>query len=156
MGLHESIDTDPISEIELREVIAVTRKTTVREAAQEMKKHRLGCAIVVDRHNKPIGKFTERKLMKLLLDDAAQLDQPIEKFMYATADAIQRREPIAKLIELMQTRSLRFLCVTDEKGKAVGLTGQRGLMEYIAEHFPRAVKVQQLNQALYTKEREGA
>jgi predicted transcriptional regulator len=156
MGLHENIDRDPISDIELREVIAVKRQATVREAAQQMKKHRLGCAIVVDRYNKPIGKFTERKLMRLLLDNPANLDQPVEKFMYATADAIPRTEPIAKMIEVMQTRSLRFLCVTDEKGKAVGLTGQKGLMEYIAEHFPRSVKVQQLNQALYTKEREGA
>lgn len=156
MGLRESILKDPVSEISLRELIAVTRLTPVREVAARMREKRLGCAIVVDRYNKPIGKFTERRLMKLLLENPANLDKPVEKFMYNSANPIGVNEPIAKLIEMMQKQKLRFICVTDEKGRAVALTGQKGLMEYIAEQFPRAVKAEQAKTRLFTTEREGA
>lgn len=156
MGLRESILKDPISEIALRELIAVGRKTPVREVADKMRAKRLGCAIIVDRYNKPIGKFTERKLMRLLLENPANIDKPVEQFMYPTANPLGRDEPIARLIDLMQTKSLRFICVTDKKGKAVALTGQKGLMEYIAEQFPRAVKAQQVKGRIFTKDREGA
>ncbi|MCX5660179.1 MAG: CBS domain-containing protein [Planctomycetota bacterium] len=156
MGLRENILKDPVSEIALRELIAVARKTPVREVAAKMREKRLGVAIVVDRAGKPVGKFTERKLMKLLLEDPKGLDQPVEKFMYDSATPLGRDEPIASLIELMQKQKVRFVCVTDEKGKAVAITGQKGLMEYIAEQFPRAVKAQSTKPRIFTQEREGA
>src|SRR5687767_3512116 len=69
MGLRTNILEEPISELELRDLVAVRRGTSVRAAAEEMRRGKLGCAIVVDDAGKPIGKFTERRLMKLLLTD---------------------------------------------------------------------------------------
>ena len=56
----------------------------------------------------------------------------------------------------MQLKNLRFLCVVDENGQVAGLTGQRGLMEYVAEHFPGEVMVQRIGQPPYLSDREGA
>src|SRR5205814_446541 len=103
-------------------------ETSVRQTAQKMREKRLGCAIVVDPAGKPIGKFTERQLMKLLLTDPAALDKPVEQFMYPSADPIRGDQPIARMIAQMRKGGLRFLCVTDEEGKAVALAGQKGLM----------------------------
>ena len=44
----------------------------------------------------------------------------------------------------------------DDQGKLVGLTGQKGLMEYVAEHFPGEVMVQRVGEKPYTQSREGA
>ena len=42
-------------------------------------------------------------------------------------------------------RAARFLCVLDEDGRTrVALTGQKGLSEYIADHFPQQVMVQRV------------
>ncbi len=156
MGLRRNILKDTVADLDIRPVITVRPKTTVREAAARMKEMRLGCVIVVDGKGKPVGKFTERKLMRALLDNPANMRQPVEKFMYPTCDCVALTDPIATLIRTMQARSLRFLCVVDEKGRAVALTGQKGLMEYIADHFPRRVKVQLMDARVFSDQREGA
>lgn len=156
MGLKENIFRDTISDLELRELIALAPDTPVRQAVTEMRRMRLGCVIVVDPQGKPIGKFTERKLMKLLLDDPQGLDKPIKEFMYNDPDAIGVYEPVAKLVNLMKSRRVRFVCAVDKDGKAIALTGQRGMMEYIAEHFPRQVKSQRMKPLVSLPEREGA
>ena len=46
--------------------------------------------------------------------------------------------------------------VLDDEGRPVGLTGQKGVMEYIAEHFPRQGKVQLMESKLHMDHREGA
>ncbi len=56
----------------------------------------------------------------------------------------------------MLLKNVRMLCVVDEQGRVVGLTGQRGLMEYVAEHFPGEVMVQRIGQPSYMSDREGA
>ena len=156
MGLRENILQEPVSRLPIREPVLVKATATVREAAAKMRAAHLGCAIVIDGRGKPIGKFTERKLMKVVLDDAGGLDQPVSDFMYPTGDPVPADAPIAAMVRIMQSKQLRFLTVVDKKGKAVGLTGQKGLMEYIAEHFPRQVKVQHTDDKLYMDEREGA
>jgi CBS domain-containing protein len=156
MGLRENIRTEPVAEVRHRALVAVSKQTSVKEAAEKMRRHKVGCVIVVDQDGKPVGKFTERQLMKLMLEDARGLRLPVERFMYADPDAIGMNQPIAQMVELMKRKKLRFLCVTDDEGRAVALTGQHGLMEYITEHFPRQVKVQLLQSKLGMDEREGA
>jgi CBS domain-containing protein len=155
MGLRENIKTDSVEELAVRDLIAVGKSATVLEAVELMRKRHLGCVIVVDSKGKPIGKFTERQLLKLLLSNAS-MDTPISKVMYDDPNAISIKAPIQKMVELMETRRLRFICVVDEKGKAVGLSGQKGLMEYIAEFFPRQVKAQLMEKKLSMSQREGA
>lgn len=156
MGLRESLRKDPVSKLPLRQAVTVSRKTTVRQAMAQMRQMHLGCVIVVDRNKKPIGKFTERKVMRLLVEDPGQLDDPVDKFMYPTGDPVPLDMPIARMVEIMQSRQLRFLSVVDQAGKVVALTGQKGLMEYIVDFFPRQVKVQRLRPVLYMRDREGA
>lgn len=156
MGLQQNILHDTVADIELRELIAVSRNTSVRAAMGLMKQKKLGCVIVVDAKGRPIGKFTERRLLKLLLKNADQLDDPIHKHMYDTGDPVRRDATVSQMLRVMESRGLRFVCVVDEQGKAVALTGQKGLMEYIADHFPRQVKVQLMESKVYMSDREGA
>jgi len=156
MGLKENICEEPVSELELRELVTVKRKTTVGEAARLMRDHRVGCVIAVDSKGKPVGKFTERLLMKTLLKNAKALEMPIEKLMYDDANVIRKDAPIAEVVGMLEEQELRFLCVTNRAGKAVAITGPRGLMEYVAEHFPRQVKVQSMDSKIFMDKREGA
>jgi len=156
MGLRQDILNEPVSRLEWRELIAMTPTETVRQAIGRMRERKVGCVVVVDAEGRPLGKFTERLLIKLLLTGADKLDEPVSNCMAAAWGVIQQTDSIATAIEVMQAKSLRFLIVVDEHGKAVGLTGQRGLMEYIVEHFPRQVKVRTMESKLYMDQREGA
>ena len=69
---------------------------------------------------------------------------------------VKLSDPIADVLEAMQLKNLRFLCVIDEEGQLAGLTGQKGLMEYVADHFPSQVMVQRIGSKPYITDREGA
>ena len=155
MGLKHDILNQPVSELELRELIAVRPTTTVREALEQMKQKKLGCVVVVDDEGKPLGKFTERLLIKMLLEHPDALDQQVGDHMANDWDAVQQTDPIATVIDKMESKKLRFVVVLDAQGKAVALTGQKGVMEYIVDHFPRQVKVQRMSTEFFTGQREG-
>jgi len=157
MGLYEDILSAAVTELDLRELIAVRPETTVREAIQLMRKKSLGCTVVVDDAGKPLGKFTERGLVALLLSRQDALDQPVSEHMdEETWCYVKNTDPIAAVLTCMQQHGARFVVVLDEAGRAVALTGQKSVMEYIAKHFPRQVKVQRMRSIVTMEEREGA
>ncbi len=155
MGLHHDILNQPVSELDLRELIAVSPTTTVRDAVSKMRQKKLGCVVVVGEDGKPIGKFTERLLIQLLLDHSDILDHPVGQYTAEVWDMVKNTDPVAKLIDAMEAKKLRFMVVVDQDGKATDLTGQKGLMEYIVDHFPRQVRAQRMATEFFTGEREG-
>lgn len=155
MGLQEDILNQPVSELELRQLIAVGPKSTVREAVGLMQQKKLGCVVVVDEDGRPLGKFTERLLIQLLMDHADGMDEPVSQHMASAWDSVQVGDPIAKVIDCMESKKLRFIVVLDPDGKAVAITGQKGVMEYIVDHFPRQVRVQRMSSEFFSGQREG-
>ena len=156
MGLHRNIVNERVSELELRDVLSVPSVTTCREAVEKMRQKELGCVIILDGKGIPLGMFTERMLISLLLHNPRSLNDPVLRHMTGRSWRVRLDDPIAKVIELMESQKVRFLCVVDEQGKAVGVTGQKGVMEFIADHFPRQVKVQRMSSEFFSDQREGA
>lgn len=156
MGLRQDLSSQPVSELPLRELICVVRGAAVREAVGLMRRKGLGCVVVVDDDQRPLGKFTERILIKLLIQGDSALDDPVSQHMASVWKTVRLSDKIEKVMDAMQEKGLRFVVVVDDQGKACALTGQRGLMEYIADHFPRAVKVQAIGSRVAMDEREGA
>ena len=155
MGLHQDILNQPVSALELRDVILMDRKDTVRDALSRMRAKKLGCVVAVDDQGKPLGKFTERLLVRLLLNHPDVLDHAVGDHLADHWDCVKRTDPITNLIEVMKTKKLRFVVVLDEQGLPVSLTGQKGVMEYIVDHFPRPVLVQRMTSEFFTDQREG-
>jgi len=153
MGLRENISSEKVGELPLREAIAVAPSTTVREAVDRMRGKRLGCVVVVDDSGKPQGTFTEEELIKVL---GGGLDAAVGGHLSPQWASVRIDAPIASVLEEMKSKNLRFVVVTDEEGRAVALTGQKGLMEYVAEHFPQQVMVQRVGVKPYSAQKEGA
>jgi CBS domain-containing protein len=156
MGLQENLRIERVGQLKLRDPVTVRKNTLVRDAVTLMRNQNIGCAIVIDGERKPIGIFTESMLTEMLAHDVAALNQPLEKHMAERCPWVKTTDPIADVLEAMQLKNTRLLCVVDEQGCVVGLTGQRGLMEYVAEHFPGEVMVQRIGQPSYLSDREGA
>jgi CBS domain-containing protein len=113
--------------------------------------------MVVDEKGRPLGKFTEHRLLVLLVNDSQALIRPLKDVMVKDWAEVKLTDPIAKVLDAMQNHGMRFVVVVDDDGVATHLTGQRGMMEYIADHFPRQVKVHMIDDAkLYMDQREGA
>ena len=155
MGLRQDIREQPITELDLRKVIRVAATDTLRNAVDLMKKNQLGGVVVVDDEGKAAGQFTDRDLIRLLLDRSDPLDDPIGRHMSEVRAPINRTDPIAVIIDRMRERRSRYGIVIDESSRPIGLTGHKGVVEYITDHFPRQVKVQMMKSKLHMDEREG-
>lgn len=157
MGLKENLQTETVSKLPCREAILVPPDMSVRQAAEILQSKKLGCAVVVDPDGKPIGVFTERTLIALLLQQPDNLDNiSVRDHLEAEWFCVRDNDPISAVLELVQNRGARFVCELDAQGKAIGLTGQKGLSEYIADHFPAQVMVQRIGGQLGMENREGA
>lgn len=157
MGLHEAVKNETVSEMPLRRALTMKRGAPVRQALVMMRDSHLGAVLVVDDQQKPLGLFTERLLVRLLSVSAAGLDQPVEDHMIACDGLVVRLDdPVVSVIQAMQNTGIRFICVVDAQGRVHSLAGIRSLIEWLVEHFPRAVKVQELEAKHHMDQREGA
>lgn len=136
MGVYQRMLDTPVRHLALRDALTVGGEMAVREAATRMRVKGLGCAIVTDRGKKPLGMFTEAMLRHLLVQDHDGLDRPIEQFMADRFPWVELSDPIAMVLEAMQSKNYRFVCVVDDQGRTAALTGQKGLIEFLAEHAP--------------------
>jgi CBS domain-containing protein len=121
-----------------------------------MRQANLGCAVLVDEDQKPKGIFVERRLTQLLATNPQAMDDPVEKHVDSSWPQVSLSDPIAKVLAALMEHNTRFIPVVDDGGRVVKLTGQKGLMEFIADHYPNQVAVHRLGQKPYMQEREGA
>ncbi len=157
MGLKENLQNETVSRLPCREAIRCLPETTVRQAVELLQSKKLGCAVVVDAEDKPLGVFTERTLIDLLLQQPDNLDAlQVRNHLEAEWFCVQSTDPIARVLDLVQSRGARFIVELDAEGKVRGLTGQKGLSEYIADHFPEQVMVQRIGGQPGMETREGA
>lgn len=156
MGLRVNLLKEPVSRLALRDPVVVHPDTSVRDCIGQMREQGLGCVIAIDNARRPLGIFTEAMLRQLLVTNAAAVENPVREHMTREIQLVQLTDPVVKVLETMQHQKTRFVGVIDEDGRLAGLTGQKGLMEYIAEHFPQQVMVQRIGVAPYLAEREGA
>ena len=156
MGLQENLRNETVDKLELRKPLIADPGSRVRDAVTKMRDRGLGCVFVVDDDRKPLGSFTESMLTTMIAHHPEQLDDPIETHMAERVPWVSINDPIRDVLEAMQLNNTRLLCVVDGNNRVVGLTGQRGLMEYIAEHFPGEVTVQRIGLPPFSADREGA
>ncbi len=156
MSLIENFSSTPIKELNLRTLIKVRPEDSIRSAIEKMREAGLGCVVAVDDNTKPVGMLTEGMLRQLIPRNPAVVDDTVGDHMATSFPWLALDDTVDMLVDALQANNTRFLCVVDAAGMAVALAGQKGLMEFIAEHFPRQVMVHRIGGTKYTESREGA
>lgn len=156
MGLTQDIYNQPVSALPVTKPVTLAGSVSTREAIRRMLDERQGCVIVVDENGRAEGKFTEHQLARLLVERPGFLDEPVGQHIREYWAQIRHNEPIASVIHKLQTYRQRHVIVVDDEGVVTGVVGQKGLMEYLTEQFPRLVKVQMMGTRVAMDSREGA
>lgn len=156
MGLLENMHNEPVSELALREPVTTTPNATIREAISAMRAKKLGCVIVIDEHRRPQGMFTESMLTQLLVENPQAIDDAVAKHTAPQWPHVDLSDRIEVMLDALHLKNVRFLSVVNEQDQLVGLTGQKGLMEYVADNFPGEVMVQRIGGSPFPDKREGA
>lgn len=155
MGLAERFSEARVSELNLREMPRIESGAKVRDAIMVMRHAGLGCAMVIEA-DKPVGMFTEGILREAFAANPQIIDDLITDHMAASYPKVYLDDTVDMVLSAMQAKNTRFICVVDSDENVVGLTGQKGLMEFVAEEFPRQVMVQRIGGEAITGQREGA
>lgn len=156
MRIREELGRELVGALPLRDAILIEPYTVVRAAIAIMRTKSLGCAIIVKPGRIPSGIFSERSVLDALVQGASLDERPVCEFADTNFVCVSELEPVLSVWDAIQIQGARFVCVTDRDGRARGLTGQRGVAEYVADCFAKQITVQRLGETPWMCEREGA
>jgi len=119
-----------IENVMVVDVITVEAEATVREAVELMNRNEIGCLVVVDEEEKPVGIITERDLLKRVL--AKRKDPIRSKIRDIMSKPLVTGTPhmdIEAAVRLMFKHKIKKLPVV-ENGRLVGLVTLTDLVRF--------------------------
>ena len=119
-----------IQDIMTKRLISVNPKTTAFQIAKMMKAGRIG-AIIVKENKSPVGIITDRDFATKIAANGLPLDCAAEKIMSSPLITISHTESILAAAELMSSKKIRKLAVTDN-GSIVGIITSSDLVNQLA------------------------
>ena len=109
-----------VEDVMVEDVISVSEKATVKEAAELMGEHEIGCLVVVKR-GKPLGIVTETDMVKrVILGPIDPEKTKVRKIMSGPLVVVSPRMSLDDASKIMRRRKIKRLPVI-EKGRLVGL-----------------------------------
>ena len=119
-----------IQDIMTKRLISVNPKTTAFQIAKMMEQGRIG-AIIVKENKSPVGIITDRDFATKIAANGLPLDCAAEKIMSSPLITISHTESILAAAELMSSKKIRKLAVTDN-GSIVGIITSSDLVNQLA------------------------
>lgn len=109
-----------LRKIMVEKVVTIAPKATIRQAAELMNLHEIGCVLVVD-HEKPVGILTERDMLKRIICESrsSNTTKVIDMMTKPLVTASQETRA-GDAAKLMFERNIKKLPVV-ENGRLVGL-----------------------------------
>jgi CBS domain-containing protein len=103
-------------------VVSVARGTSVREVADRMDEHAVGCVVVVDDSRAPVGILTDRDLVRRVVAAGRDPDKTSAgDVMSGDLATGSTEDPLERLLERMQQRGVRRLPVVLHSGALAGI-----------------------------------
>lgn len=156
MSLKQDLDSTPVSRLNVRPPLTISASATVREAVQLMRTKKLGCVVVVDENDRAVGLFTEAMLRHGLNQSAALLDDTMQNQMATRFPWVLPVDSARDILDAMEDFDTRFLAVLNNERHVTGITGQKTLIEFVAESFPREILTQDPTGHSVMDQKEGA
>jgi CBS domain-containing protein len=114
-------------------VITIGEEGIVHDAAKQMDKHDVGCIVVIDKKNKPVGIITERDLItRVLAKNLLASKAKAKKVMTSPLLTIDPDEPLVEAARKMSRLNVRRLGVI-YKGGLVGLVSSKDILAVTPE-----------------------
>jgi CBS domain-containing protein len=119
-----------------RDVDIVGPMDSVLVAAERMRQRTVGCLVVVEQGQMPVGIITDRDLViRVVADERNPGTTTAGEVMTRFPDLAQEDMPIETALGLMRRRSFRRLPVIDKHGRLSGLVTLDDILMLLAEEF---------------------
>lgn len=129
-----------VGEICSRDVVAVTRDTTITEAAKLMRHHHIGTLVICDppsfARRMPIGIVTDRDIVVEVVAPGLQAETiMVGDIMASGLVTIRESQGVLQALELMRHKGVRRLPVLDYDGQLSGLIAIDDILEVLADEL---------------------
>ena len=109
-----------VEDVMVEDVVLVSEKATVKEAAELMNRHEIGCLIVM-KNGKPVGIVTETDMVKrVILGPADPEKTKVKKIMSKPLVVGNPQMDVDQASNIMRKRKIKKLPVIED-GRLVGL-----------------------------------
>ncbi|HEY9166351.1 MAG TPA: CBS domain-containing protein [Candidatus Kryptonia bacterium] len=146
----------PIKSVRLQDAISISPESSVLEAIELMKSHKMGCLLVVD-SKKVVGIFTERDLLYKLAGTKNDLSAvKVKQYDTPNPEMLQANDEIGHALNLMHIGGYRHIPIVNAKGEPKAVLSIKDIVSFLCEYFPEDVLNVPSKPLRTTTEREGA
>jgi CBS domain-containing protein len=135
MKIKDELESDTIVDLGPETAVLISKDVTVGDAVKELQQQRHGSACVCD-GGKLVGIFTERDLLKKVLNPKKPLDTPITEVMTANPRTLNIKEKAAVALDLFDKGGFRHIPVVNENNEPTGMLSIKCMINYLVEMFP--------------------
>ncbi|WP_341650248.1 DUF294 nucleotidyltransferase-like domain-containing protein [Thauera humireducens] len=119
--------TTPLGQLVKREPVCVGPYTPTRAALEQMNAQHIGCLVIVDDENHPVGVLTQSDLLPRVILAGFDLERPIGELMTANPHQLAATASAYDAALEMATHGVRHLLVVDAEGRIKGVVSERDL-----------------------------
>ncbi len=120
-----------VQDIMSKTLISVNPATTALQIAKMMEQGGIG-AVLVKENDNLVGIVTDRDFATKVAANNLPFETPVEKIMSSPLITINHNEPISAAAEMMTSKKIRKLAVT-ENGNIVGIITSTDLVNQLAK-----------------------
>ncbi|GAB4580597.1 MAG: hypothetical protein Fur0022_33390 [Anaerolineales bacterium] len=138
MTIERDLHTEPVAHLDLTEYTLVESGTSVRDTVAKMRAEKHNCAFVTE-GGQLTGLFTDRDVLRRVVDRPDLWDHPIEEVMTHQPKTIHADQPTGDALRIMNDFHFRNAPILNEDGTLVGNLTHFSIIRYLAEHYPQSV-----------------
>lgn len=125
-----------------RNPVTARASDTVRDAAKRMDTKGVGCVVVVDEEQRPVGMLTDRDVVVKVLRRRRDPDQTrVDEVMHEGVTVVRERMPVDIAFRFMRRDGVRRIPIVDDDGRVSGILSYDDALQLIAEQLGCAAAV---------------
>ena len=155
MTLLQSFHTEPITRLDLSYYCTVPAGTPVIDVIEQMRASKRNCALVTQ-DNRLVGIFTDRDILRKVVDRPDLWGNPVDGFMTSTVQMVAADTHAADAMALMDLKQVRNVPVVGASGEVVGNFTHYAVVKFLADTFPADIYNRPPEPNRFTDRRHGA
>lgn len=123
-----------------RDLATVSPEASVREAAERMGAHDVGCVLVTDDGGALLGILTERDVLTRVVQEGRDpIRETVRMHMTPNPECLRLEDEVAYALNAMAVGGYRHVPILDHQDRLRGIISIRDIHRAITRHFEREI-----------------
>ena len=138
MSLEKDLQEEQVIHLDLTQFTAVKAGTSIKDTIEKMREGGHHSAVVTQ-DGVLAGIFTDRDIMRKVVDAPETWERPIEEAMTASPTTANADDSAYAAMVMMDSGRFRNVPIVDADGKVIGNLTHYAIVKYLADRFPGSI-----------------